>query len=98
MIAIGTEACERYFATHAGNRGIRRPDRNTMYGSLSRVARNAQFRGIEGLPPEKPAGSWVLAELGHSRFEAGHSELCSSIANCRMRALTWSHLICPYIF
>ena len=55
MIVIGTEAVERYFATHAGDRGIRAA--RSQYDVWLAIAGRAQWRNPEDVKASHPRAS-----------------------------------------
>lgn len=55
MIVIGTETVERYFAAHAGDRGIRAA--RSQYDVWLAIARRAQWRNPEDLKASHPRAS-----------------------------------------
>jgi mRNA interferase HigB len=59
MIILGTEAVERYFATHTGDRGIRAA-RSQCYVWLA-IARRAQWRNPEEVKASHPRASILKA-------------------------------------
>ena len=59
MIVIGTDAVERYFATHRGARGIRAA--RSQYEIWLAIARRAQWRNPEGVKASHPRASILKA-------------------------------------
>jgi mRNA interferase HigB len=55
MIVIGTETVERYFAAHAGHRGIRAA--RSQYDIWLAIARRAQWRNPEDVKASHPRTS-----------------------------------------
>ena len=55
MIVIGTETVERYFAAHAGHRGIRAA--RSQYDVWLAIARRAQWRNPEEVKVSHPRPS-----------------------------------------
>jgi mRNA interferase HigB len=59
MIIVGTEAVERYFETHAGDRGIRAA--RSQYDVWLAIARRAQWRNPEEVKASHPRASILKA-------------------------------------
>ena len=59
MIIIGTEAVERYFATRAGDRGIR--EAQLQYDVWLAIASRAQWRNPEEMKASHPRASILKA-------------------------------------
>jgi mRNA interferase HigB len=55
MIVIGTEAVKRYFAEHAGGRGLRAA--RSQYDVWLAIARRAQWRNPEDVKASHPRAS-----------------------------------------